>query len=189
MRVHSQPVHIRVRLDESRMRLQTYVTRSARARLEGITMRNADPKGDRLRGHPESNRVKPLLGCGHGGMFCGALGAFATSTAHAAEPGLDGGASVWSALLPLLIVTALGIAAWIALRFFQRSGWQRNGPIRLVQAIPLGPRERLVVVSIADDDGAERRLVVGTTPQQIRLIERLDDRRQESHGQASITDG
>lgn len=149
-------------------------------------MRNADLDGDRLRGRRGSTWVRRPLGYGHGRLSCGALGAVATSTAHAAEPGLDGGATVWGALLPLLIVTALGIAAWIALRFFQRSGWQRDGPIRVVQAIPLGPRERLVVVSIAGDDGAERRLLVGTTPQQIRLIERLDDRRQESHDQAAI---
>jgi len=103
-----------------------------------------------------------------------ALGLAATAAQAEEVAPVETDFTVWRALLPVLIITALGAAAWVALRVYQNKGWQRQGPLRIVQGVSLGPRERLVVVSVTESGGRERRLLLGATPQQIRLVDRID---------------
>lgn len=67
--------------------------------------------------------------------------------------------------LPTLIVVALGLLAWWLVRS-RGSLVQRDGPMRLVQIMPVGPRERLLLVELEG-----RRLLVGATGQQLTLLD------------------
>lgn len=83
------------------------------------------------------------------------------ATAQAAEADVSAFSALW---VPLLIVVALAALAWWLVRS-RASLVQRDGPLRLIQIIPVGPRERLLLVEL---DG--RRLLIGATPQSISLI-------------------
>ena len=80
-------------------------------------------------------------------------------------------------ILPLFLVVALGLlAAWISTR---RSGWLRRitggtGPLRLIQALPLGARERLVIVRVEREGQPPEDFLLSATPQRIALVDRLD---------------
>jgi flagellar protein FliO/FliZ len=72
-------------------------------------------------------------------------------------------------LLPLLIVIVTGVAAWWLVR--RRGSLLRTqGPLQLVQVLPVGPRERLLLVRVG-----EQHWLCGATPAQISLIARVDD--------------
>jgi len=71
--------------------------------------------------------------------------------------------SLW---LPLIVIVVLGVLAWWLVR--SRMGLvQKDGPLKLVQILPVGPRERLLVVEIEG-----RRLLIGATPQHLTLLDR-----------------
>lgn len=79
----------------------------------------------------------------------------------------EGAPGLIDLLLPLIVVIAAGVAAWWLMR--RRGGLVRSdGPVQLVQVLPLGPRERVLVLR-----AGERLLVCGATPAQITLIAQL----------------
>lgn len=96
----------------------------------------------------------------------------AAAIAPAAEP-VDGRISFLGELLSILIPLSLIIAGlWFTLRLVKRryglSG--PDAPLSLVQVLPLGPRERLVLVKTR----AGRVLAVGVSAHSVNLVADLD---------------
>ncbi|GLQ87844.1 FliO/MopB family protein [Dyella flagellata] len=93
------------------------------------------------------------------------VGLFLPSAAFAADAaGHDG--SLLSLLVPLIAVTMAMLAMlWWLKRGKALSG---NGPLKVVQAVAVGTRERVVVL-----DAQGRRLVIGVTPSKIELLAEL----------------
>jgi flagellar biogenesis protein FliO len=86
----------------------------------------------------------------------------------------DTGTADASMVSSLIVTIALLLAAVAAATFFLRY-WQggrvgRDGPLKLIQVIALGPRERLALIKV----GASY-LVVGITPTAVTGIAKLDD--------------
>lgn len=78
------------------------------------------------------------------------------------------GGSVLGLIVPLLTVAfALAALWWIMRRNSGRSG--AAGPLRIVQVLAVGPRERVIVV-----DHASRRFMLGVTPSTINVLADLD---------------
>ena len=78
------------------------------------------------------------------------------------------GGSVLGLIVPLLTVAfALAALWWIMRRNSGRSG--TAGPLRIVQVLAVGPRERVIVV-----DHASRRFMLGVTPSTINVLADLD---------------
>lgn len=78
------------------------------------------------------------------------------------------GGSVLGLIVPLLTVAfALAALWWIMRRNSGRSG--AAGPLRIVQVLAVGPRERVIVV-----DHASRRFMLGVTPSTISVLADLD---------------
>ncbi|MEV8520856.1 flagellar biosynthetic protein FliO [Dyella marensis] len=78
------------------------------------------------------------------------------------------GGSLWLGLLLPLIAVCAALLAWL---WWLRKGQTLRGPggpLKVVQAVAVGARERVVVV-----DAAERRLVLGVTAQRVELIAEL----------------
>jgi len=99
-------------------------------------------------------------------LLCNVLFAlFLPSAAFAAEtPERDG--SLLGLLVPLIAITA----AMLAMLWWLKRGKASigNGPLKLVQAVAVGTRERVVVL-----DAQGRRLVLGVTPSKIELLAEL----------------
>jgi flagellar protein FliO/FliZ len=98
------------------------------------------------------------------------IGAAAALTAAAAQaqtqpPPAAGGPSLTPLLLGMLLVLALiPAAAWL----LRRSGLAQPGSasgVRVVAQVPLGPRDRLVVIEVAD-----RRWLLGVSASGIRRL-------------------
>lgn len=86
------------------------------------------------------------------GLVCGVA---AAQEAGAKGPGL------FELLMPLVIVIAAGALAWYLVR--RRGSFVRSdGPVQLVQVMPVGTRERLLLVRIDN-----RYCLLGATPVQI----------------------
>lgn len=82
-------------------------------------------------------------------------------------PGVSGG-TVLQAVLGLLFLLVLLLAlAWVARKLQGGKGFGQGG-MKLLGGIALGPRERIVLVEVADDW-----LVIGIVPGQIRTLHRL----------------
>lgn len=80
------------------------------------------------------------------------------------------GGGMWFALLvPLIAVTAglLALLWWLRRGRTLGSGGSR-GPMKIIQAVAVGARERVVVL-----DAQGRRLVLGVTAQRVELIAEL----------------
>jgi len=90
----------------------------------------------------------------------------APTTAFAADAPENG--SIWLGLLvPLVAVTA----ALLAMLWWLRRGQAlrgTNGPLKLIQAVAVGTKERVVVL-----DAQGRRLVLGVTANRVELIAEL----------------
>lgn len=96
----------------------------------------------------------------------GASAAASAPVASALDTGL------WSSLLVTMLALAFVLAlAWLFLRLLKRATTLRavdgRGPPQVVQAVPLGGRERLVVVR---DGGHE--YVLGVTAASVSLIDK-----------------
>lgn len=86
------------------------------------------------------------------------------SACVAAQTEVPEAPSVIDLLLPLVIVIVTGAVAWWLVR--RRGSLLRSdGPLQLVQVMPIGPRERLLLVKIG-----ERQWLCGATPSQISLL-------------------
>ncbi|QTD45494.1 flagellar biosynthetic protein FliO [Ottowia testudinis] len=95
----------------------------------------------------------------------------AAASAPAAAGGAMG-AGLWSSLLVTVLALAFVLAlAWLFLRLLKRATTLRSAdgraPPQVVQAVPLGGRERLVVVR---DGGHE--YVLGVTAASVSLIDK-----------------
>lgn len=77
--------------------------------------------------------------------------------------------SVWPSLLAFVVVIALIPVALSLVKRAHQLRPQRHGVLNLVGALPVGPRERIAVVT-----AGEKWLVVGITPQSINLLAALD---------------
>lgn len=90
--------------------------------------------------------------------------------ASAVTPVPSNGLDMWFALLvPLIAVTAglLALLWWLRRGRSLGSGPGR-GPLKVLQAVAVGARERVVVL-----DAQGRRLVLGVTAQRVELIAEL----------------
>ncbi|WP_341939246.1 flagellar biosynthetic protein FliO [Marinimicrobium sp. C2-29] len=88
------------------------------------------------------------------------------SAPEASEPERVGAASqLLNVALSLLLILALIFAlAWL-LRRFGQGGFGQRGDMKIVATLPLGTRERLLVVDVGG-----QQLLLGATPQQIRTL-------------------
>lgn len=102
-------------------------------------------------------------------------GAAAAASAAASAPASGAlGAGLWSSLLVTMLALAFVLAlAWLFLRLLKRATALRSidgrMPPQVVQAVPLGGRERLVVVR----DGAHE-YVLGVTAASVSLIDKRE---------------
>jgi flagellar protein FliO/FliZ len=78
--------------------------------------------------------------------------------------------TLYSLVLPFVLVLAAAVGATILLRRWRGSFGRRDGPLQLVHVIALGPRERLALVKVG-----RRYLVVGITSTQINRVAELDE--------------
>lgn len=99
-------------------------------------------------------------------IVCNVLvGLFLPGAAFAAEAAQRDDAW-WSLLVPVIAVTMAMLAMLWWLRRGKTLGG--NGPLKVVQAVAVGARERIVVIDVQG-----RRLVVGVTPSKIELLSEL----------------
>ena len=90
------------------------------------------------------------------------------SMAHAA-PGASGASGIWEVALALaLVLVVIFAVAWAMRRMVPGAGGA-NSVLRILAAMPVGPRERLVLV-----DAAGRQLLLGVTAQQITPLHSFD---------------
>lgn len=105
------------------------------------------------------------------GLASASLPLPALSTTPAASGGTDVVGDVIAVLVPLLLV----IGVLVAVLYHARRRYRLTGPgaaLSVVQILPVGPRERVVVVRTRND----RYLAVGVGAQTLSLIAELDPR-------------
>lgn len=93
----------------------------------------------------------------------------ASSVAGAAQSG-PGLAGIWEVTLGLALVVALILVAAWAMRRMVPGAAGGQSALRIVAALPLGPRERLLLVDVAG-----QQLLLGVTAQQINALHRFDE--------------
>jgi flagellar protein FliO/FliZ len=94
-----------------------------------------------------------------------------SAPAQADGSGSDSG--FFSLLLPLILIVAAAAAATFLVTRWKGSAIKRGGPLQMLHVLPLGPRERLVLVKA----GAHY-LVIGVAPGRVSRIaefEKFDD--------------
>ena len=95
----------------------------------------------------------------------------------------DGAPDFVNMMTSLVIVIGLIFAlAMVAKRFNIGNGGQ--GVIKLIATLPVGTKERLIIVEIE-----QQQYLLGVTTQQVRLIERLDKKVESLAPQAKLPDG
>lgn len=95
--------------------------------------------------------------------------------AHAAAPASGSEGSVLADVIAVLVPVLLVIAVLVAVLFYARRRFRLTGStaaLSVVQILPVGPRERVVVVRTRND----RYLAVGVGAQALSLIAELDPR-------------
>ena len=102
-------------------------------------------------------------------MPAGVAGLFTAATVHAADAQTAPATSATSTLLQVVLGLAVVMimiagAAWLARRYLPAAGGAR-GPVRIVGGVMVGPRERVVVVEIADTW-----VVAGVTSQNVSAL-------------------
>lgn len=98
-----------------------------------------------------------------------AAAAPAAPTALGASGGVATGGSLMGMLFGLFVVVGLILVLGWVLRRLPGSGQQARGRLKLVASLPLGARERVVVVDVNGEQ-----MVLGVTGQQVSLIKALD---------------
>jgi flagellar protein FliO/FliZ len=76
---------------------------------------------------------------------------------------------LWSSIALLLVIAAIPATLWL-IRRMPGIGGQRNGKLRIIESLSIGPRERLIVVHTGTEF-----LLMGTSGQQLTLIKELPD--------------
>lgn len=115
---------------------------------------------------------RPLVRLGRllsGGAACGL--ALAAPAAAPAQPAAA--STAWGELLGILLPLALIILVLLAVAYFMRRRFGLTGrdtPLSIVQILPVGPRERIVLVK----SRAGRLFAVGVSGQSVTLITNLD---------------
>lgn len=92
------------------------------------------------------------------------MGVWASEVAPKDVPPAAGESMLTALFLPVLVVV-FGLLAlwWVARRFAIAKG--ESGPLRVTQALAVGPRERVVLVH-----AGRKRLLVGVTSAQVSLL-------------------
>ena len=85
-----------------------------------------------------------------------------TTSAPVAGPGMSG---VWEVALGLLIVVAAIVAVGWVMRRLYPGAMSASQQMKVIAALPLGPRERLLLVDVAGTQ-----LLLGVTAQQINQL-------------------
>lgn len=123
--------------------------------------------------------VKILLSVSRRGaavMACWPGLLWAAETNEAATEATATSATSWFGLLAPVVAVTLAMAAmlwWLRRGRGLRGG--RQGPLRVVQAVAVGSRERVVVL-----DAQNRRLLLGVTANRVELLAEL--RQDDPHG-------
>ncbi|MFC4763258.1 FliO/MopB family protein [Dyella koreensis] len=100
-------------------------------------------------------------------LLCNVMAGLSVPASALAAETPDGG-SLWLGLLLPLIAVSAALLAWL---WWLRKGQSLRGPagpLKVVQAVAVGARERVVVL-----DAQGRRLVLGVTPSRVELIAEL----------------
>lgn len=100
-------------------------------------------------------------------LLCNVMAGLSVPASALASDTPDGG-SLWLGLLLPLIAVSAALLAWL---WWLRKGQSLRGPagpLKVVQAVAVGARERVVVL-----DAQGRRLVLGVTPNRVELIAEL----------------
>lgn len=92
----------------------------------------------------------------------------ASDTADTAAEASTGSVGWFSLLAPVLAVTLAMVAMLWWLRRGRSLRGNRYGPLRVVQAVAVGSRERVVVL-----DAQNRRLLLGVTANRVELLAEL----------------
>ena len=92
----------------------------------------------------------------------------AWAQAAAEAPGVSAGALIQMLLSLLVIVGLLFAGAWLLRRINGGVSFGHNGPLRVVGGLMISPRERIVLIEVADIW-----LVVGIVPGQIKTLHTL----------------
>ena len=85
-----------------------------------------------------------------------------TASAPVSGPGMSG---VWEVALGLLIVVAAIVAVGWVMRRLYPGAMSASQQMKVIAALPLGPRERLLLVDVAGTQ-----LLLGVTAQQINQL-------------------
>lgn len=103
-------------------------------------------------------------------LICNVLVVLLWPSAAFAANAPEGGGSSLSPLLGLLVPLIAVTAALLAMLWWLRRGraLSGNGPMKVVQAVAVGARERVVVL-----DAQGRRFMLGVTPSKIELLAEL----------------
>ena len=98
-----------------------------------------------------------------------ALAAAPDPSAAAQASGSSGSGVILALAVPVVAVVFGMLALWWLVRRYAvaRSG---SGPMRVTQALAVGPRERVVLL-----EAGGRRLIVGVTPASVTLLTQWDD--------------
>ena len=104
-------------------------------------------------------------------VLTGAAAGQASGAGHSSSAQLDplGGDSIAQVTLALTAIVALiVVAAWV-MRRLTRTQFSRGGQFKVLGAMPIGPRERLVLVQVGD-----QQLLLGVSPGRISSLQTLD---------------
>jgi flagellar protein FliO/FliZ len=101
---------------------------------------------------------------------CVGAAAFAPGAAFAQAAGAaPGTAEIAQILLGLVVVVAAVVVFARLLARVQGGRFSGNGPLRVVAALSVGQRERVVLMQVGD-----RQVLIGVTPSQISRLHELD---------------
>ena len=84
------------------------------------------------------------------------------------SPGVSSGAIAQMLLSLLLVIALLFLGAWLLRRLNGGRSFGHGGPLRVVGGLMISPRERIVLIEVADSW-----LVVGIVPGQIKTLHTL----------------
>ncbi len=114
--------------------------------------------------------MKPILSiCGLWLLALPLYAAEQSDTARTLSESPVSASSLLQTLLGLILVlVCIALVAWL-LKRSNSFHTAANGKMKVIAGLPLGTRERAVLVQVGDEQ-----LLLGVTPQQINLLQKLD---------------